>query len=107
MIRIVGNIAGISLKSFSGRVRKGVPNRRTSSVFACRALNLIGGGSASPKKLGWELQQTCIGRLRERNPRKRGTDKSSSRGSGQGRSKSATGEVFHEEILSLCRAEYQ
>src|ERR1700704_734976 len=93
MIRIIGDVAGISLKSFAGRVRESVPNRRSSAIFFHPALNLIGGGGAPPQKVFRELQQSCSGRLSEYKPREGGTGKSNAGSSGCRLSKSATRKV--------------
>ncbi len=51
VIEVVGDIAGLALKSFVGRVGEGIPDGGAAAGFVDRAFNLVGGGRGAPDEV--------------------------------------------------------
>src|ERR1700691_5576 len=81
MVGIVGDVSGVTLESFTGRVRERVPNRWLAPIFVYCAFALIGGGGAAPFESRRELL-ICLWRLGECETRQ-GSAGESGRGAGR------------------------
>ena len=98
MIEIVGDVAGVAVMRFAGRVREGVPDRRLAAIFSDGAFDLVGGGGAAPEEAGGEFEFGGLA-LRKGEFGKGSGCECGGGGCGRGLGETATSELGHEGIL--------